>query len=188
MKRGGIRPSENPRSRKPPKNFRDDSENENPNLSSLSSPNRPIANSKTFKSTIKSSAEKKKNKEEMNPFDPVTGLPPPKENPSLKSTHSARNLFAGREILNQITEFCRELKKIALNASERENSMRSNGAKINNTKGTNEGEPLLESEKKRNLNSKIFIPETGKKKKYVSLLLSSFLNVWFEFAPTIDFI
>lgn len=66
--------------------------------------------------------------------------------------------------------------------------MRSNGAKINNTKGLNEEKPLLESEKKRNLNSKIFIPETGKKKKYVSLLLSSFLNVWFEFAPTIDFI
>ncbi|XP_024984409.1 uncharacterized protein LOC112520307 [Cynara cardunculus var. scolymus] len=31
----------------------------------------------------------------------------------LKSTFSARNLFAGNNILNQITEFCNELKRLA---------------------------------------------------------------------------
>lgn len=165
-------PSENPRSRKPPKNFRDNSENENPNLSPLSTPNRPMAASKTFKSNIKSSAEKKKQKE-MDPSNLVTGLRQEKENPILKSTHSARNLFAGREILNQITEFCRELKKLALNASEREELTQSNGVKLQNTdKGMKEEEPSLESEKNRNLNSKIYSPETRRKKKYVSLLLS----------------
>eukprot|EP00268_Persea_americana_P030487 TRINITY_DN2949_c0_g1_i1.p1 TRINITY_DN2949_c0_g1~~TRINITY_DN2949_c0_g1_i1.p1 ORF type:complete len:346 (+),score=70.47 TRINITY_DN2949_c0_g1_i1:602-1639(+) len=165
LKRRGMIPSENPRSRKPPKNFRDNSENENPNLSPLSTPNRPMAASKTFKSNIKSSAEKKKQKE-MDPSNLVTGLRQEKENPSLKSTHSAQNLFAGREILNQITEFCRELKKLALNASEREELTQSNGVKLQKTdKGMKEEEPSLESEKNRNLNSKIYSPETRRKKK-----------------------
>lgn len=164
LKRRGMIPSENPRSRKPPKNFRDNSENENPNLSPLSPLNRPMAASKTFKSNIKSRAEKKQ--QDMDHSDLVLRLQQEKENPNLKSTHSARNLFAGRDILNQITEFCRELKKLALNASEREELTQSNSVKLQNTdKRMKEEEPSLESEKKRNLNSKIYSPETMRKKK-----------------------
>ena len=37
----------------------------------------------------------------------------------LKSTFSARNLVAGREILSQITEFCAELKKMASKSSKK---------------------------------------------------------------------
>ncbi|KAJ9558373.1 hypothetical protein OSB04_012987 [Centaurea solstitialis] len=37
----------------------------------------------------------------------------------LKSTFSARNLFAGNNILNQITEFCNELKRLATRKKER---------------------------------------------------------------------
>ncbi|KAF4360955.1 hypothetical protein F8388_016764 [Cannabis sativa] len=89
--------------------FNDDSENHNPNFST------PLNNSnnnhaKIIKSAFKSSTEKKeavveaqlqqKNNNEVLP-------------PRLKSTLSARNLFAGRDILNQITEFCNELKRMA---------------------------------------------------------------------------
>lgn len=38
----------------------------------------------------------------------------------MKSTLSARNLFAGGNILNQITDFVVELKKLASRAKERE--------------------------------------------------------------------
>ena len=33
--------------------------------------------------------------------------------PKLRSTFSARNLKAGKELLNQITGFCSEIKKLA---------------------------------------------------------------------------
>lgn len=39
----------------------------------------------------------------------------------LRSTFSARNLFAGNNILNQITEFCNELKRLATRKKERMN-------------------------------------------------------------------
>ena len=38
---------------------------------------------------------------------------------SLKSTFSARNLVAGREILSQITEFCAELKRMVKKGSKK---------------------------------------------------------------------
>lgn len=54
---------------------------------------------------IKSSAEKNNN------FESV--LLTKEETPRLlKTTLSARNLFAGRDILNQVTEFCNELKRL----------------------------------------------------------------------------
>lgn len=171
-RRGNVVPSENSRTRKPSKNFHEDGENENPNISSLPPPTHPIAKSKTFKSTIKSSAEKKKEME-TNSWNSAADCPPQTEDrPQLKSTHSARNLFAGREILNQISEFCNELKKLALNASEREDSTKSNETKI--SKGIKEKEPLLESKKmvsggvkeKKNYSSKIFSPEAWRKKNH----------------------
>ncbi|XP_027344199.1 uncharacterized protein LOC113856543 [Abrus precatorius] len=89
--------------------FNQDSENQNPNLFT------PTINPlKPMKATIKSSEEKKKLADDTFQDHKVV--------PSLRSTLSAKNLFAGRPILNQITEFCNELKKLAIRARERENS------------------------------------------------------------------
>lgn len=84
--------------------FTQDSENQNPNLFTP-----PI---KSTKSVIKSSEEKKKLADDTFQDNLVA--------PSLRSTLSAKNLFTKRPILNQITEFCNELKKLALAARARE--------------------------------------------------------------------
>ncbi|XVF22963.1 hypothetical protein REPUB_Repub12eG0216200 [Reevesia pubescens] len=85
----------------------DDSENQNPNLSTP-----PNHQAKSLKAAVKSSSEKKKPIDEISLGD---------EMPRLKNTLSTRNLFAGRDILTHITEFCNELKKLATRAREREN-------------------------------------------------------------------
>uniref|UniRef100_A0A2N9II29 Uncharacterized protein n=1 Tax=Fagus sylvatica TaxID=28930 RepID=A0A2N9II29_FAGSY len=87
--------------------FNEDSENQNPNLSTP-----PINHAKSTKTAIKSSTEKKTMANDMSQNN---------EAPRLKNTLSARNLFAGRDILNQITDFCNELKRMATRAREREN-------------------------------------------------------------------
>lgn len=85
----------------------DDGENQNPNLST------PLKHkARLLKEAIKSSTEKKKQ---------VDHLSNKEETPKLKSTLSARNLFAGRDILGHITDFCTELKRLALRAKQREN-------------------------------------------------------------------
>ncbi|XP_058072323.1 uncharacterized protein LOC131221169 [Magnolia sinica] len=166
-----------PRSKKASKKFREDGENENPNRS-------PAPSIKTFKASIKSSAEKKPavTKMRTTSFESSADSPQVEQRPlpRLKSTLSARNLFAGKEILNQITEFCSELKKLAVSTRERENSVRSDGKE-------KEKEPLMEEErqisgggvleekkvvtrkekagKALNLNSKIFSPEAWRKKR-----------------------
>ncbi|KAF3437896.1 hypothetical protein FNV43_RR20652 [Rhamnella rubrinervis] len=89
--------------------FNESSENQNPNL--LTPPN--YNHVKTMKAAIKSSTGKK---------EPIDDASLNNEaQPMLKSTLSARNLFAGRDILNQITEFCNELKRLATRTKEREN-------------------------------------------------------------------
>ncbi|TYI69814.1 hypothetical protein E1A91_D08G180800v1 [Gossypium mustelinum] len=89
----------------------DDSENHNPNLST------PLPNhqAKSLKAAIKSSSEKNK------PIitDGILQSQSDEIRP-LKSSASARNLFAGRDILSHISEFCNELKKLASRARERE--------------------------------------------------------------------
>ena len=85
--------------------FNDDSENRNPNLST------PSNYQKSMKQMIKSSSEKNK---------PIDDVPQTSEAPRLKSTLSAKNLFAGKDILGHITEFCNELKKLATRAREKE--------------------------------------------------------------------
>ncbi|CAJ1958841.1 unnamed protein product [Sphenostylis stenocarpa] len=87
--------------------FNQDSENQDPNLFTPPSKLNPV------KEAIKSSEEKKKVVDDTFGDHKV---------PSLRSTLSAKNLFAGRPILNQITEFCNELKKLAIRARERENA------------------------------------------------------------------
>ncbi|KDP43467.1 hypothetical protein JCGZ_16754 [Jatropha curcas] len=90
--------------------FGEDSENRNPNLSTP-----PNYQAKFLKGIIKSSTEKKK---------PVDDISQTNEAPRLKSTLSARNLFAGKDILGHISEFCNELKKMAMRAREGENDER----------------------------------------------------------------
>ncbi|KAK4743866.1 hypothetical protein SAY87_010178 [Trapa incisa] len=87
----------------------EDSENQNPNLST------PVnQHVRSLKAAIKSSSEKKK---------PVGELSRVNEAPGLKSTLSARNLFARRSILSQITDFVGELKKLASRTKEREGNV-----------------------------------------------------------------
>lgn len=88
----------------------EDGENQNPNLST------PLKYKAKLKEAIKSSTEKKQF-ESNSPKD---------EKQKLRSTLSARNLFAGRDLLNQISDFCSDLKKLALRAKERENVEKEN--------------------------------------------------------------
>ena len=94
----------------------DVSENQNPNLST------PLNHheAKSLKAAIKSSSEKKK---------PIDIISQSDEMPRLKNALSARNLFAGKDILNYITEFCNDLKKLATRARERENEEKSSEKK-----------------------------------------------------------
>ncbi|KAI9168828.1 hypothetical protein LWI28_002539 [Acer negundo] len=91
--------------------FNEDGENQNPN-----SPTPNNHQVKSLKEAMKSSSEKNKliNGTSQND-DQVL--------PRLKSTLSARNLFAGRDILGHITDFCNELKKLASRAREREENV-----------------------------------------------------------------
>ncbi|XP_057495370.1 uncharacterized protein LOC130780405 isoform X2 [Actinidia eriantha] len=90
--------------------FVEDRENQNPNFSTT-----PSHQYNTMKAAIKSSTEKEKEKEKNDNSSQK------EERPQLRSTLSARNLFAGRDILSQISEFCNELKRLATRAREREN-------------------------------------------------------------------
>ncbi|XP_076939934.1 uncharacterized protein LOC143608919 [Bidens hawaiensis] len=73
-----------------------DDENQNPNFSTP-----PVNKAKSNKEMIKSSAEK----------GHLENIPLEKEEaPKL----SAQSVFTGRDILNQVTEFCNELKRLAI--------------------------------------------------------------------------
>ncbi|XP_010906761.1 uncharacterized protein [Elaeis guineensis] len=93
------------------KKFRDEGENQKPNISTPPPPTGSQFGApkggKTIKEMIKSSAEKKV-EEEREEWQQQK-----KPQPRLKSTLSARNLFSGKDILSQISEFCQELKKLA---------------------------------------------------------------------------
>ncbi|TMW89394.1 hypothetical protein EJD97_017238 [Solanum chilense] len=75
----------------------EDGENQNPNFATP-----PRFKAKLMKQTIKSSAEKKPVDEKQEHI------------PKLKSTLSARNLFAGGDLLNKVSEFCNELKRLVV--------------------------------------------------------------------------
>ncbi|KAL3516510.1 hypothetical protein ACH5RR_023412 [Cinchona calisaya] len=85
----------------------DDNENQNPNFLTPQ-----IYKSRFMKEGMKSSAEKKQIDESTS----KKGQPQ-----SLRSTLSAKSLFAGRDILNKVTEFCNELKKLTTRAKDRDN-------------------------------------------------------------------
>uniref|UniRef100_A0A6N2M629 Glutamine amidotransferase domain-containing protein n=1 Tax=Salix viminalis TaxID=40686 RepID=A0A6N2M629_SALVM len=93
--------------------FNQDSENRNPNLPT------PTSHHEFTKEMIKSNSE-------------ITILLM-MEAPRLKSTLSARNLFAGKDKLGHITEFCNELKKMATRAWEKE-SLNENESQVGEKK------------------------------------------------------
>ncbi|PIA48517.1 hypothetical protein AQUCO_01400833v1 [Aquilegia coerulea] len=96
--------------------LQEDQENENPNNSE----------------TTPSKTEKRK------PFEE-------RKSPKLKSIPSSSNLFAGRDILNQITDFCSELKKMVLKSKEESEISKKLSTKSDETKS------LLEKESSGNV-------------------------------------
>jgi hypothetical protein len=98
----------------PKKRFQEDSENQDPALATpppRQAPSRPPFGAprwnKNAKEAIKSSAEKRPDNAEKEAL--LNKYAPPRQ---LKSTLSARNLFAGKDILGQISEFYDELKRM----------------------------------------------------------------------------
>ncbi|MQM07422.1 hypothetical protein Taro_040264, partial [Colocasia esculenta] len=130
-RRGGAVPPtrDSPRSKLPAvkKEIREDLENQDPNLS----PTTPCRAAKIAKETVKSSAERRE--------------PPLMPERPLKSTLSARNLFAGKDILSQISEFCNEIKRLAMPKSE---SSRGVGCEDKNRKAKEDLNALEEKGKK----------------------------------------
>lgn len=93
----------------------EDGENQNPNFFST-----PSHQFNIMKATIKSSTEKRQ----------IANPTKKEETPRLRSTLSARNLFGGRELMNHISEFCNELKRLATRAKETENVEKSDVKKV----------------------------------------------------------
>uniref|UniRef100_A0A804RAJ3 Polyadenylate-binding protein RBP47B n=1 Tax=Zea mays TaxID=4577 RepID=A0A804RAJ3_MAIZE len=98
----------------PKKRFQEDSENHDPALATpppRQAPSRPPFGAprwnKNAKEAIKSSAEKRPDNAEKEAL--LNKHVPPRQ---LKSTLSARNLFSGKDILGQISEFYDELKRM----------------------------------------------------------------------------
>uniref|UniRef100_A0A0E0GHI9 Uncharacterized protein n=1 Tax=Oryza nivara TaxID=4536 RepID=A0A0E0GHI9_ORYNI len=98
------------------KRFQDDSENQDPALATPPPPppaaSRPPFGAarwaKNAKDAIKSSAEKRPGDAEKEALLSKNAAPR-----KLKSTLSARNLFSGKDILDQISDFYNELKRMA---------------------------------------------------------------------------
>ncbi|CAD6203120.1 unnamed protein product [Miscanthus lutarioriparius] len=99
----------------PNKRFQEDSENQDPALATPPPRQAPTSRppfgaprwNKNAKEAIKSSAEKRPDNSEKEAL--LNKYAPPRQ---LKSTLSARNLFFGKDILGQISEFYDELKRM----------------------------------------------------------------------------
>jgi len=99
----------------PKKRFQEDSENQDPALATPPPRQAPSSRppfgaprwNKNAKEAIKSSAEKRPDNAEKEAL--LNKYAPPRQ---LKSTLSARNLFSGKDILGQISEFYDELKRM----------------------------------------------------------------------------
>ncbi|KAL5219673.1 hypothetical protein ABZP36_020357 [Zizania latifolia] len=113
---GGIATFTSPKSKAASKKrFQEDSENQDPALATPPPPppaSRPPFGAprwaKNAKDAIKSSAEKRPDNAEKEALLSKNAAPR-----QLKSTLSARNLFSGRDILGQISDFYNELKRMA---------------------------------------------------------------------------
>ncbi|CAL1371822.1 unnamed protein product [Linum trigynum] len=100
-----------------------DSENQNPNNSNLSTP--PNFQIKSMKALFKSSSERRK---PTNDYDDAASEANLQQHPKLKPTLSAKNLFAGKDILSHISEFYNELKKMTMRSRGREDNDESSKA------------------------------------------------------------
>ncbi|KAK4379676.1 hypothetical protein RND71_001538 [Anisodus tanguticus] len=105
----------------------EDSENQNPNFAT---PTR-LFRTKLMKQTIKSSAEKSEKGEEI---------------PKLRSTLSARNLFAGGDLLNKVSEFCNELKRLVVTRTKEREKCADENLETSPLMGSKQ-EPTKEREK-----------------------------------------
>ncbi|KAF7139588.1 hypothetical protein RHSIM_Rhsim07G0055100 [Rhododendron simsii] len=135
-RRGLTQPSDLPNKDSNCDRFVEDGENQHPNLCAT-----PSHHYNIMKAEIKSSTERKQ----------IANPTKKEETPRLRSTLSARNLFGGRDLMNHITEFCNELKRLASRATERENVEKSDGKKLERKEcdnGSNLGE-MDEREKER---------------------------------------
>ncbi|CAI9103097.1 OLC1v1001531C1 [Oldenlandia corymbosa var. corymbosa] len=160
-KRGVMQPIVSPATDMKYGRAMEDSENQNPNYATP-----PNNKAKLLKETVKSSTEKKQLDVDENAWR--------KEQPrSLRSTLSAKNLFAGGDILSKVTEFCNELKKLATRPKDKEN-MGENLIKDSSSDDygdldvkEKERKPLLEANKEKNvtpLKSKLQEKQTRKKR------------------------
>lgn len=116
---GGPKPKPAPSK----KVFQEDSENQDPALATPPPPPAPASGrppfgasrwAKNAKEAIKSSAEKRPDNAEKEALLSKNAAPR-----QLKSTLSARNLFSGKDILGQISEFYDELKRMVGGAGNR---------------------------------------------------------------------
>lgn len=125
-------------------NANEDTENKDPNFSVPPFPSDKPKSEKAF--LIPKIAEKTNKKKQV---DEPSEKHPSKHSgkPRLKSSLSMRNLISGREILNQITDFCAEMKKMATKSSKKGMSEKVSGGVLNETKEKNgrqrERMPLL---------------------------------------------
>ncbi|XP_031110974.1 uncharacterized protein LOC116015105 [Ipomoea triloba] len=97
-----------------------DSENQNPNFMTP-----PRLKAKALKEAIKSSMEREA-VEENSVYREQTRR--------LRSTLSARNLFGGGGLMNKVSEFCNELKKLASRAREKERAENETPIMVNKQK------------------------------------------------------
>ncbi|KAL1802609.1 hypothetical protein ACET3Z_031256 [Daucus carota] len=149
LKKRGLLPASSAKESKLER-LAEDRENQNPNLST------PLKYKAKLKEAIKSSAEKQ--------FESISLKD---EKPKLKSTLSARNLFAGRDLLNQISDFCSDLKKLALRAKERENMEHENPNKTPVAVQKNEEKECSDSKLKIVVDDRKPLLEAGKEKSEV---------------------
>ncbi|XP_022766012.1 uncharacterized protein LOC111310903 [Durio zibethinus] len=110
---------------KPAQSLTVDNENRNPNLST------PPLSAKTMPNKL---AKKSSMKEKTLLDDLRDNSAKSDGKRGLKSTFSARNLGAGREILSQITELCAELKKMARKGSKKGASEKASGGVLGELK------------------------------------------------------
>ncbi|KAL8209538.1 hypothetical protein R6Q57_006270 [Mikania cordata] len=104
-------------------------ENHNPNFST------PHVNkAKLLKEMIKSSSEKTHDENVLLHNNETPRL--------LNRVSSTRNLFVGKDIFNQVTEFCQELKRLATRTKN--NVEKQNMGVLKESQSQNERKPLLE--------------------------------------------
>ncbi|XP_010544509.1 PREDICTED: uncharacterized protein LOC104817133 [Tarenaya hassleriana] len=149
MKQSDAKSRKNAQTIPPSTPNNDHSENQNPNFATPP----PSHQTRSWRSALKSSSVKKT----TNTHDKLRDEAAPR----LKSTLSARNLFAGRDILGHISEFCHELKRLATRVTEREEAVVKPNTKKTQVGETNEHCSEAETEARK---QRTPLMEVGKEK------------------------